>query len=176
MRRLLDLVYRTAAGLAAFFVFAIFVLMIGQALFRALGWRTGGVDEVVAWLTAAAASFALAHSFRSGDFVRVGLLLERLSPARRRAAELLALTIGTTFTGYLAVWAILYTRESWQLHDMPTGEARLPLWIPHASFALGALLLFVAMLDEVVTTLGGGQPAYLRALQERHARGDGEEL
>jgi TRAP-type C4-dicarboxylate transport system permease small subunit len=172
MRRLLDVIYMAAAALAAGLVFVIFLLMIGQAVFRALGWPTTGVNEVVGWLTAAAAALALAHSFRHGDFVRVGLLLERLRPGARRRLEGAALIIGTSFAAALAVWAVAYTVESWRIDDRSTGEVALPLWIPHASFALGAVLLLLAMLDEVVTLLRGGTPSYLRSAAERHARGD----
>jgi TRAP-type C4-dicarboxylate transport system permease small subunit len=172
MRRLLDLLYAAAAYLAGFFVLVILLLMTGQALFRALGWRTGGVVEAVAWLTAAAAGLALAHTFRNGDFVRVGLLLERLPAAARRPLELIALFIATAFTGYLAGWALAYSYESWQLGDMPTGELIVPLWIPHGTFALGTLLLFVAVVDDLITTLRGAQPAYRRALEERNRRGE----
>ena len=162
MRRLLDRLYGAAAHLAAFFVLAILLLMIGQALFRALGWRTGGVQETVAWLTAAAAGLALAHTFRNGDFVRVGLVLERLAPAARRRFELIALLVATAFVGYLAGWALAYSYESWQFGDMPTGELIVPMWIPHGSFALGTVLLFVAVVDDLVTTWRGGQPASRR--------------
>jgi TRAP-type C4-dicarboxylate transport system permease small subunit len=172
MRRGLDLIYQAAAALAAGLVFAILLLMIGQALFRALGWPTTGVNEVVGWLTAAAAALALAHSFRHGDFVRVGLLRERLGPGARRFFEGAALIIGATFVAALAVWAVAYTVESWRLDDRPTGEVALPLWIPHASFALGTVLLLVAMLDELWVLLRGGTPSYLRSAEERHARGD----
>jgi TRAP-type C4-dicarboxylate transport system permease small subunit len=171
-RRLLDGACRGAAWLAACLVLAIFVLMIAQSAFRGLGWSTGGVNDVVGWLTAGAASLAMAHSFRSGDFVRVGLLFERLAPGPRRALELVALTIGAGASGYLALWAAAYVAESWRLHDMPTGQAVVPLWIPQSSLALGAALLLLAVLADLVTVLRGGAPSYERALAERHARGD----
>ena len=38
--------------------------------------RTGAVNDIVSWLCAAAAFFAMAHAFKHGDFVRVTLLLE----------------------------------------------------------------------------------------------------
>jgi TRAP-type C4-dicarboxylate transport system permease small subunit len=172
MRRLLDFLYGAAAAAAAFAVCAIFVLMIAQSVLRELGVRTGGVNDVVGWLTAAAAFFAMAHSFRHGDFVRVTLSFEKASPRVRRGLELFALGTATLFVGYLAWWAVLYTYQSWDFKDMPTGQVALPLWIPQLSFALGAVLLFIAVLDELVVTVRGGTPSYVRAVEERHARGD----
>jgi TRAP-type C4-dicarboxylate transport system permease small subunit len=172
MRRTLDLLYDAAAWLAATAIFTIFVLMIGQSILREFGVSTGGINDIVGWLTAAAAFFAMAHSFRHGDFVRVTLGLERVTPALRRGLELVSLVIAAAFVGYLAWWAVAYTYQSWQFNEMPTGQVALPLWIPQLSFAAGAVLFCVAVLDEFFVTLRGGTPSYVRAVEERHARGD----
>jgi hypothetical protein len=59
---------------------------------------------------------------------------------------------------------------------MPTGQALVPLWLPQSAVALGALLLALAVVQDLVTAARGGQPSYQRALAERRARGDfGEE-
>ena len=97
MRRLLNGIFDAAGALAAFFVFAIFFVMIGTSLFRVVGWRTGGFEDIVSWMTAAAAFFGMAHTFKHGDFVRVGLLLENLPAGARRGFEILSLIIGALF-------------------------------------------------------------------------------
>ena len=93
MRRMLDLLYNAAAWLAAAAVCTIFVLMIGQSILREFGVSTGGVNDIVGWLTAAAAFLAMAHSFRHGDFVRVTLGMEKARPRTRRALELGSLAV-----------------------------------------------------------------------------------
>ena len=40
------------------------------------------------------------------------------------------------------------------------------------SFALGSILLLVAVVDELIIVLRGGKPTYVAAVEERHARGD----
>jgi TRAP-type C4-dicarboxylate transport system permease small subunit len=172
MRRALDFAYDAAGYLAAFFVFAIFAVMIGGTVMRELALRTGGQDEIVAWFCAAAAFLAMAHTFRYGDFVRVTLLLERLGPRLRRAAEITSLAIATAFVGYLAFWAVRFALESWQFNDIANGMIPIPLWIPQSSFGVGAILLFVAVVDELIVVLRGGRPAYVIAAEERRARGD----
>jgi TRAP-type C4-dicarboxylate transport system permease small subunit len=172
LRRLLTAVTNAAAYLAAFFVCAIFVLMIAQSIMRGVGLPTGGMNDIVAWLTAASAFLAMAHAFRNGDFVRVTLLLEKASKRGRHLLELISLAIATAFVGYLAFWAVRYTYESWQFKDMPTGQIALPMWIPQTSFALGALLLLAVIMDEFIIVLGGGTPNFVRVVEERHARGD----
>ena len=83
MRRFLDGLYDAAGFLAAFFIFAVFAVMIGATVMRELGFKTGGNDDIVSWMSAAAAFLAMAHTFKRGDFVRVVLLLERLGPRAR---------------------------------------------------------------------------------------------
>jgi hypothetical protein len=46
------------------------------------------------------------------------------------------------------------------------------LWIPQLSFAFGAVLLWVAVVDELILVLRGETPTFVRAVAERHAKGD----
>lgn len=172
MRRALDRLYDAAGYLAAFFVFAIFALMIVQTVLRETGVRSGGMDDLVAWACAASAFLAFAHTFRYGDFVRVSVLVEKLGPGARRWVEALALTIAAAFTGFLAFWAVKYVYESWQYKEMSVGLIVVPIWIPQLSFSVGAVLLFVAVVDELVRVLRGNKPTYVERMEERHARGD----
>ena len=172
MRRGLDRLYDAAGALAACFVLAILLLMIGQSVLREFGVRTGAVNDVVAWCCAAASFFAMAHAFKHGDFVRVTLLLEKLSPPLRRRFELASLAIGTVAVGYLAWWAGRFTYDSWRFNELAQGLLPIPIWIPQLSFALGALLLFVAVLDELILVWRGARPTYVTAVEERHAHGD----
>ena len=172
LRRLLDGLYFGAGVLGAACVALICVLMVVQSLGRQFGVATGAITDVVAWLCAAAAFLTMAHAFKHGDFVRVTLLLEKLKPAARRPLELGSLGIATVATAYLAWWACRFTYESWQFNELAQGLLPLPIWIPQLSFALGALLLLLAVVDEFVIVLRGGVPTFVRLVEERHAQGD----
>ena len=87
MRRFLDRLYAGSGALAAVSVFLICALMLAQAFARGMGGQIRGTDDIVSWLCAAAAFFALGHTFRHGELVRVGLLVARLPPRARRVAE-----------------------------------------------------------------------------------------
>jgi TRAP-type C4-dicarboxylate transport system permease small subunit len=172
MRRVLDALFAAAGALAALAVLAVFVLMIVASIGRFAGWRVGGVNDIVSWLTAAASFFAMAHAFKHGDFVRVTLLLETLAPRARHVLETVSLAVATVAVAYLAWWAARFTWESYAFNDMAGGLVAIPIWIPQTSFVAGALLLLVAVLDELVIVLRGAKPTYVRLVEERHARGD----
>ncbi len=172
MRKFLDRLYFAGGALGAVFVALIAVLMVAQSILREFRVNTGAVNDVVAWFCAAAAFFAMAHAFKHGDFVRVTLLIESVGAKTRRAMELGSLGIATVAVGYLALSACRFTYESWVFNDIAQGLLPMPMWIPQLSFALGSLLLLVAVVDELIIVLRGGIPTFVREVAERHARGD----
>ena len=172
MRRFLDRLYLAAGALGALFIALICVLMVAQSVLREFSVRTGAVNDVVSWFCAAAAFFAMAHAFKHGDFVRVTLLLEAVSAPWRKRLELAALCVGLVAVAYLAWWACKFTYESWEFNDIAQGLLPIPMWIPQLSFAIGSVLLLIAVLDELVLVLRGQTPTYVREVEERHARGD----
>ena len=172
LRRFLDVLYLGAGYLAACCVLLIMIAMVAQSVLREMHVRTGAVNDVVSWLCAAAAFLAMAHAFKHGDFVRVTLIFEKVSPAAQRKFEIVALSIAVVAVGYLAFWANRFTYESWAFGDMAQGLLPIPIWIPQMSFALGAILLFVAVVDELVLVLRGARPSYVIAVEQRHAQGD----
>ena len=95
-----------------------------------------------------------------------------LGERTRRRVEIACLTIGAVAVGYLAFWANRFTYDSWAFGEVAQGLLPLPIWIPQASFALGSILLWIAVLDELVIVLRGAKPSYVAAVEERHARGD----
>lgn len=171
-RKGLDRVYLMAAILDATCIALICVLMVLQSLGRQWGITTGAINDIVSWLCAAAAFFTMAHAFKHGDFVRVTLILEKFPPQKRRWFELTSLFVALIAVTYLAYWACKFTYESWVFNELAQGLLPLPIWIPQSSFALGALLLLIAVVDEFVIVLRGGVPTFVRLVEERHAKGD----
>ena len=79
--------------------------------------------------------------------------LIRIGDAQRAALadvfEACSLAIAAVFVGYLAFSTCRFAYESWQFNDMANGLIAIPLWIPQVSFVIGALLLFLAVVDEL---------------------------
>ena len=162
MRRCLDGLYLLAGWLAGGFLLAIFALMMLLSAGRPLGISIPAGDDFVAWCMAAMAFLGLAHTFRSGELIRVGLLIDRLSGTSRRGVEVAARGIGTGFVGFFAYNAAVMTWQSWQFNDMSQGVLAVPLWIPQLGYSGGLCILFVAFLDELVHVLRGHAPRYER--------------
>lgn len=172
MRRFLDRLYAASGALAAVCLASIAAVMLLQAGMRELGLLLRGGDDIVAWLCAASAFLALGYTFRHGELVRVGLIVERLPPRVRRPSEIATLALAVVIVGYIAYAAVRFVYESWKFAEVAQGLIQIPIWIPQMSFVLGAAVFFVAVLDEFVVLLRGGKPAYQAAEDERRAHKD----
>ena len=172
MRRFLDRLYAASGALAAVCLASIAVVMLLQAGLRELGVLFRGADDIVGWLCAATAFLALGHTFRRGELVRVGLVIDLLPPRTRRAVGIAALAIALAFATYMAYATVLFVYESWKFKEVAQGLIQIPIWIPQLSFAIGVLIFLVALLDEFIVLVGGGKPAYEAAEEDRRARKD----
>ena len=172
MRRFLDRLYAASGALAALCLAGIALVMLAQAGMREFGLLLRGADDIVGWLCAATAFLALGHTFRRGELVRVGLLIEHLPPRIRRGFALGALGITVVFVGYMVYAVLRFVYDSWQFNEVAQGLIQIPIWIPQSSFVAGALILFVAVLDEFVVLARGGTPAYQAAEDTRRASKD----
>ena len=172
MRRFLDRLYAASGALAAVCLASIAIVMLAQAAMRELGYLLRGADDIVAWLCAASAFLALGYTFRHGELVRVGLLIERLPRRLRRASEIATLALALIIVAYIAYAALRFVYESWKFAEVAQGLIQIPIWIPQMSLVVGALVFFVAVLDELVVLARGGKPAYQAAEDERRARRD----
>jgi len=176
VRRFLDRLYAVSGALAALCLAGICVLMLAQAIGREFGLLIRFADDLTAWLCAASAFFALGHTFRHGELVRVGLFVDMLKPGARRIAEIVALTVTGLFVGYMA-WAVTrFVYESWQVKEVAQGLVKIPIWIPQLCFVAGVLIFFIAVVDELLTVIRGQKPAYQLAEEDRRARGDFSEM
>jgi TRAP-type C4-dicarboxylate transport system permease small subunit len=160
VRKLLDGLYLAAGWLAGGFLIGIFLLMMGLSAGRQFGVNIPSGDDFTAWSMAAMSFLGLAHTFRSGEMIRVGLLVDRLSGRARHVAEIIAILIGVGFIAYFAWYAIQFTYYSWLTNDVATGIVALPMWIPQLGYSGGLTILGIAFVDELVHVLAGNKPRY----------------
>ncbi len=160
LRKSLDGLYLLAGWLAGVFLVAIFVIMLALSAGRPLGIDVPAGDDFAAWCMAATAFLGLAHTFRSGELIRMGLMIDRLGGLSRRLVEIACTTIGAAAVSYFAWYAIEMTLFSWRFNDVSMGVIAVPLWIPQLGMSAGLAILAIAFLDELVHLLFGGAPRY----------------
>lgn len=160
LRKILDGLYLVSGWLAGLFLVAIFLLMLALSAGRPLDIDVPSGDDFASWCMAASAFLGLAHTFRSGEMIRVGLLIERISGRARQAMEAIALAIGTVAATYFAWFAFDMTRTSFRFNDLSQGVIAVPLWIPQLGFCGGLIILAIAFVDELLHVLFGGLPRY----------------
>lgn len=156
IRRTLQKLYFACGVLAGACLVAIagFVLYsIGGGLF---GYIARSADDFAGYAMLASSFLALAHTFGRGEHIRVTLVIDRLQGTARRIAEVGCLLVGSALAGYLAWFSIKTTWVSYEIGDVSTGLVPVPLWIPQVAMALGASVLFIAMVEQLIVTAAGG--------------------
>ena len=160
LRRVLDALYLWSGYLAGFFLVVIFALMVIMSAGREFGLNVPAGDDFAAWAMAALSFLGLAHTFKRGEMIRVGLLLERLSGRPKQIVEIITLVIGLAFIGYFTWHAGHLSYDSWRFNDMAQGVVAVPLWIPQLAVVGGLAVFAIALADELVRVIQGHRPTY----------------
>jgi TRAP-type C4-dicarboxylate transport system permease small subunit len=155
MRKLLDALYDGAAWLAALFMIGVLVMVLLSILGRQFGFHVRGTDAYAGYCMAAAGFLALAHTLKRGEHIRVTLLVTRLTGRAHHTMEMWALSAAVLLAGLFAFFAVRLAVQSYQFHDISTGNDATPLWIPQLAMAVGTLILLIAFIDEWVLQLTG---------------------
>jgi TRAP-type C4-dicarboxylate transport system permease small subunit len=150
MRKALDTLYLWAGYAAGMFLILIFILMMSLSLGREIGFNIPSGDDFASWCMAAMAFLGLAHTFKSGEMIRVGLLIDRFTGQTRWAFETFSLVLGLGFVGFFAWHAVVMTWQSYAFNDVAGGVVAMPMWIPQLGFSGGLVILFIAFIDEFV--------------------------
>jgi len=155
MRSVLDRLYDGAAALAALFMVALLAMVLLSILGREFGFHLRGTDAYAGYFMAASGFLALAHTLKRGEHIRVTLLTGRLKGGALRRLELFALGLACVLSALLAFYSARLCWQSRLFNDISTSNDATPLWIPQLSMAVGAVILFIALLDEWVLEFRG---------------------
>jgi len=159
VRALLDKLYLLSGFLAGMFLAGIAITIVAQIVGRFVGLVVDAT-ELAGFLMAASTFFGLAYTLKSGTHVRVTLALMGLRKPVRHIVEVVALLVGVTASAYFSYFAILFVIQSYKFGDISPGLLAIPFWIPQLSMAIGAALLTLAFVDELLILLTGGTPGY----------------
>jgi TRAP-type C4-dicarboxylate transport system permease small subunit len=155
VRTFLNRLYDAAGALAAVFMLLLLVMVLLSVLGRQLHFHVPGTDAYAGYAMAAAGFFALAHTFKRGEHIRVTLLMVRLPGRTGRALEIWALFASSLLACLAAFYAGKLAYQSYTFNDISTSNDATPLWIPQLSMALGSAVFAIALIDEFVLSLQG---------------------
>jgi TRAP-type C4-dicarboxylate transport system permease small subunit len=159
MRKALDTIYNAAGYLAAFFMVGVLLMVLASVVGRLAGFNLRGSDAYAGYCMAAASFLALAHTLKRGEHIRVMLLLERFGGRLRRPLEVWSHVAGAFFCAVLAIYSCRLVYLSRAFNDVSQGNDATPLWIPQLAMAAGAIVLLIAMADDLVAVVSGKELA-----------------
>lgn len=172
MRKLLDGLYGIAEWLAMAALCAIGLLVFAQVLGRVLdtilklmgmppyGFLVPSLAEIAGFLLVGASFLALAGSLRGGVQIRVTLAIGAMPEKMRRVAEIAVLCVAAALASFFFYYAAKLAIDSHRFNELSYGIIPIPLWIPQAVMAGGIGVFAIALLDNLVTLLRGGQASY----------------
>ncbi len=155
MRKFLNALYDGAASLAALFMVLMLVMVLASIAGREFGFYIRGTDAYAGYFMAAAGFLALAHTLKKGEHIRVTLLITKLKGFPQKAMEVWSLFAASALACVAAFYASKLAFQSWQFHDISTGNDATPLWIPQLSMAIGTTILAIAFIDEMILEIQG---------------------
>lgn len=179
MRKLLDRLYGASFFGACLGMVTIATLVLIQVLgrvidraldmagFEGLGISIPSLAEIGGYLFVATISLALPVTLRAAGHVRVTLLLRFFGPKVNRVLASIALMLAMGLAGFAAWHVGIHALDSWQRGSVSYGLIAIPTWIPQAVMTLGLGIFTIALVDELLTTLRGHEPAFRRAERQR---------
>jgi TRAP-type C4-dicarboxylate transport system permease small subunit len=160
MRRALELLYTGAGVLSGIFLVGIAVTIIAQVFGRLVG-LTIDSTETAGFCLAASTFLGLAYTLRRGGHIRVTLAIRHAGPQLRRWIEAWCLLISAAGLAYFLYWAVDLVWFSIQFNELSPGLMAIPFWIPRLAMAVGAAILLIALIDDLVAVIRGRDlPSY----------------
>ncbi len=163
MKSPLSPLYKLFGVIGAVFILLTLLIQLVAIFGRFVQFSISGHDAYAGYFLAAGTFFALAHTLRHGEHIRVTLIISRLHGAKRLWMEVFCLAVATFLSGYFAYYSGRLAWGSWTYGDISTEIDATPLWIPQLSMALGVAALSLAFAEELIYVL------WRRRLPAQHA-------
>lgn len=172
VRKILDRLYLVSGWLGAGFIALICLLVVVQVTLNlvdrvstvitgsAIGLTIPSYADFTGFFLASASFLALAYTLREGGHIRVTLVIGNLPAGIRRLFEVWCVGLATFIAGYFVWYTARLVHESYVYNDLSAGMIAVPIWIPQSGMLLGLIVLFIALMDELVRVVSGKTPSY----------------
>jgi TRAP-type C4-dicarboxylate transport system permease small subunit len=161
MRSPLDPLYKLTGFLAVTALISIATIILADVILRQFGGQIRSSDDFAGYALVATAMLGLAPTYRRGEHIRVGLLIDRLSGGARRGIEIFCLSFGAIAVGWGTWWAGRFVYDSWRFHEVSQGLVAVPMWIPQSAMFIGLAVLWIAIVEDLINVLLGRPASYM---------------
>ena len=156
MFRLIDRISDALATLAAWMFFAIGGMILWEVATRYLfNAPTIWAEELARFFQIWALYLAAAAVLRHGSMIRIGLLIDRLGPRLRAAAEVFSLAVVAAFSAVACWYGGWIAWDSWATGRMSGTMLNVPHWMTEIAIPVGFAILLLQALVQIVRVIGG---------------------
>ena len=156
MFRVIDRIGNSLATLSAWMFFAIGGMILWEVFFRYVFTSpTIWAEELARFFQIWALYIAAAAVLRDGSMIRIGLLVDRLGPRLRAAAEIFSLAVVGAFSGVACWYGAKIALDSWEVGRMSGTMLNVPHWMTEGAIPVGFAILFLQTLVQIARVLRG---------------------
>lgn len=154
--KLIDRLCILSAGVAALLLAALFAMGFAEIVLRsAFGISLHFVVEYSGYLLVLVLFLGSGWTFSQGGHIRVTLLSEQIPPSVRRVLDLMCTALALVISGVLAISLVDYALGTWSRGTVSYFASETPLAVPQMLFALGPVILMLAVFARLVRLLRG---------------------
>lgn len=154
--KLIDRLCVWAAGVAAVLLAILFALGFAEIVMRsAFGISLHFVVEYSGYLLVLVLFLGSGWTFSQGGHIRVTLLSEHIAPNVRRVLDLSCTSVALVISSTLAVSLVSYAVGTWSRGTVSYFASETPLAYPQMLFAMGPVILMLAVFARLVRLLRG---------------------
>ena len=157
MKSPFDSIYRVTGFLAVACLAAIAIVVLADVALRQFGGQIKSSDDFAGFALVGTAMLGLGPTYRHGDHIRVGLVLDRFTGVTRRYVEMFVLVMAVVMVAWATWWIGNFVYDSWRFHEVSQGLIAINLWIPQCLMLIGIAVLLLALVEDLFRMLTGKQ-------------------
>ena len=137
--------------ISGFLISFMILLMTAEVLMRYLfkspiGWEV----DVTGFLMVASVFFGGAYTLLTEGHVRVDMLLDKLSSAKKNTLLMLGYTLTLFFMVFLSYYATLDFSKAYRLSEMTSGTDPLPFYPVKLTMVIGSYLICLQLVYQIL--------------------------
>ncbi len=152
--KLIDKISDFFAGLSAFFLFAIVILILSNIFLMAIANKSILITaEYSGYMFAAFVMFGLSYTFKEKAHIRITFMVNRFPKNIRKFLKILTLAIAGILSFFMAYHSGIMVYKAYIYKMRADTVAQTLLWIPQSCLPFGFFALGIQIISEMVKEL-----------------------